>query len=247
LGKNKDHEQLLALEDLVERGILDDVIGVIKSGKEATVYLCEGPLNPSGLVAAKVYRSRDVRRFANDALYMEGRTRGMRHRDARAIAQKSRAGREIAFGQWVSEEFDTLTRLKHEGCDVPEVYDRTDSIILMEYVGDDGGPAPALANVRLDRQDAHEVWQSLLRNVELMLRADRVHGDLSAFNVLYQQRRPVIIDFPQAVDARFNTSALELLERDIDRLASYFERYGIIVDAWRTARDLWARFLRSDL
>ena len=72
MGKNKDHEQQLALNDLIERGILDDVLGVIKSGKEATVYLCEAPLSQTGLVAAKVYRSREVRRFANDAIYMEG-------------------------------------------------------------------------------------------------------------------------------------------------------------------------------
>ena len=247
MGKNKDHEQLAALEELVERGVLDDVLGVVKSGKEATVYLCEGPQHQSGLVAAKVYRSREVRRFANDAVYMQGRTRGMSGQDQRAIAQKSRAGREMAFGQWVSHEYDVLARLARAGCRVPAVYDRTDSIILMEYIGDGDEPALPLANVHLSAAEAADAWPSLLHDVEAMLSDDLVHGDLSAFNVLYHRGHPVIIDFPQAVDARFNTSALGLLERDIDRLASHFARYGVSADAWRVARELWGRFVRSEL
>lgn len=247
MGKNKDHEHQLALDDLIERGILDGVLGVIKSGKEATVYLCEAPLHQSGLVAAKVYRSRDVRRFANDAVYTEGRTRGMTHRDVRAMAQKSRAGREIASGHWVSNEYDVLSRLRRAGCSVPEVYDRTDNIILMEYLGDGDEPAPALADARLKRTEADRAWREVLRNIEAMLAEDVVHGDLSAFNILVHGGRTVLIDFPQAVDARFNSAALQLLERDIDRVASYFERYGVVADAWSIARDLWARFLRSEL
>ena len=57
-----------------------------------------------------------------------------------------------------------------------------------------------------------------MRNVELMLAYDRVHGDLSAYNVLYRDGEVRIIDFPQAVDPRFNSNALYLLERDIEHL-----------------------------
>jgi RIO kinase 1 len=74
-----------------------------------------------------------------------------------------------------------------------------------------------------------------------------VHGDLSPYNVLYREGRPIIIDFPQAVDPRFNSNALELLERDIDRICAYVRRFGMEVDAWRLSRELWGRFLRSEL
>jgi RIO kinase 1 len=247
LGKNKEHEQLEAVEEFAERGLIEGVLGVVKSGKEATVYLCDAPDASNGLLAAKVYRSRDVRRFGDDAVYTEGRTRGMRGRDARAVLQKSRAGREIAFGKWVSAEYETLRALHEGGCDVPAPVDRTDTAVLMEYIGDDDGPAPALANVRLSADEARRVWSAVLRNIEMLLACDRVHGDLSAFNILYWRDTPVVIDFPQAVDARFNQSALSLLERDIDRVAAHFARMGVQVDGWRIARDLWGRFIRSEL
>jgi RIO kinase 1 len=198
-------------------------------------------------VAAKVYRDRDVRRFSNDYAYVEGRTRGMHRRDVAALAAKSRAGREIAFGQWVDEEWKTLQLLHEAGCDVPWPLYRDGRVILMEYFGDDGGAAPTLANVRLDRDEAREVFERLMRNIELMLACDRVHGDLSPFNVLYRDGELRIIDFPQAIDPRFNSSALPLLQRDIERICEYAARCGVEADAARLTRGLWARFLRSDL
>ena len=80
-----------------------------------------------------------------------------------------------------------------------------------------------------------------------MLACDRIHGDLSAFNVLYREGDVRIIDFPQAVDPRFNSSALTLLERDVDRICEYASRRGVGADGARIVRDLWSRFLRSEV
>ena len=247
LGKNKEAEQLDALGELVEALIIDEVLGVIKSGKEATVYCCRGFQGEPPRLAAKVYRDRDVRRFSNDYAYVEGRTRGMHRRDVAAIAAKSRAGREISFGQWVDEEWKTLQVLRDAGCDVPEPLHRGGRVILMEYFGDDTGAAPMLANVRLDRDEARDVFERMMRNIELMLACDRVHGDLSPFNVLYRDGELRIIDFPQAVDPRFNSGALPLLERDVARVCEYAARSGVEADAARITRSLWSRFLRSEL
>ncbi|MEX2247871.1 MAG: RIO1 family regulatory kinase/ATPase [Dehalococcoidia bacterium] len=243
MGKNKIHEQELALEEFAARGLIDDVIGVVKSGKEATVYACRAG---DRLLAAKVYRSEQVRRFHNNAVYTQGRL-GRRNRYARAIEQRSRAGREFAFSAWVSAEYETLSVLHRAGVGVPTPLAQSGPVILMEYIGDEDSPAPPLSSVRLDDQEAREVFERLMQDIELMLACDRVHGDLSPFNVLYDGERAVIIDFPQAVDPRSNHSALELLERDIDRICAYFERLGVAADARRLSRDLWGRFLRSEL
>ncbi|HZP56497.1 MAG TPA: RIO1 family regulatory kinase/ATPase [Dehalococcoidia bacterium] len=249
MGQNKETEQLAALEGLIEGKVISEIIGVVKSGKEATVYACRAyGGDPPPLLAAKVYRDRDVRRFSNDAAYTGGRTRGMRRRDVRAVELKSRAGREIAFGTWVDAEWRTLEALYEAGCDVPEPVHRSGRVVLMEYVGDEEGPAPPLQDVRLEQEEAAQAVETLLRNIELMLGCDRVHGDLSPYNALWHAGRVRIIDFPQAVDPRFNAGALALLERDLTNVCRYAERNGIDAgDPYRTARDLWGRFLRNAL
>jgi RIO kinase 1 len=197
-------------------------------------------------VAAKVYRTLDVRGFADDSAYREGRL-WRNNRYARAIQNKSRRGREFAFSAWVAAEYATLSRLHEAGADVPEPLKQTERVILMEYVEDGDGPAPPLSGVRLDTAEACRVFDVLVRNIELALACDCVHGDLSAFNVLYADGMVKIIDFPQAVDPRVNHSALSLLERDIDRLCGYFDRMGVSRDGAAIARGLWSRFLRAEL
>ena len=80
-------------------------------------------------------------------------------------------------------------------------------------------------------------------NVRLMLDMHLVHGDLSAFNILYWEGEIAIIDFPQVVGARSNPNARMLLERDIKRVCDYFGRYGVRADASRLTRDLWLPYM----
>jgi RIO kinase 1 len=245
VGKNREDEQMEALEAFIDDGSIDEVLGTVKSGKEAVVYCCDSTRH-AGLVAAKVYRSQNVRQFANDAAYTGGRLR--RHnRYERAIAQKSRRGREFAFSAWVGAEFETLALLHGAGADVPKPIARSETIILMEYVGGDDAPAPMLANVHLSDDEARDVFDRIMRNVELCLANDRIHGDLSPHNILYDGGAIRIIDFPQAIDPRFNGDALALLERDVENICRFAARYGITADAFRITRELWGRFLRADL
>jgi len=246
LGKNTDNEQREALETFIDQGLIEDVLGVVRSGKEATVYRCVTP--DGGWVAAKVYRTHKVRQFADDSAYRSGRLRGREHRrEARAMRGKTAVGRELAFAGWVSHEYETLEALHRAGVDVPAPIARGDAAILMEFAGDDGGPAPQLSESYLERAEAEAIVERLLANVELMLANDRVHGDLSAFNVLYGDGRIWIIDFPQAVDPRFNPNALALLQRDIENVARFAAGAGVALDSGRIGHDLWRRFLREEL
>ena len=50
---------------------VDEVVGMINDGKEATVYLCRArPTAEVEYVAAKMYRARKVRAFSNEATYV---------------------------------------------------------------------------------------------------------------------------------------------------------------------------------
>ncbi len=247
MGKNRDDEQMASLEGFIDQGLIDDVLGGVKSGKEATVYCCSSSASPGGpLVAAKVYRSLNVRTFRDDSVYRQGRTRGNQRLD-RGMLLKTAAGRKLRFGQWVADEYETLSILHRAGGDVPAPLARVEGVILMAYAGDAYEPAPPLAQAHLARDEAQRVFDIVLRNIELMLACNRMHGDLSPYNVLYQAGRLWIIDFPQAVDPRFNSSAQTLLERDIDRICAWAGRHGIMADAGAISRRLWGRFLRSEL
>jgi RIO kinase 1 len=230
------------LEQFRDDGWLTDVLYLVKGGKEATVYCCSaGPKIGAGLVAAKVYRQRKYRSFKDDSVYQQGRVIVDR-RLRRAVGKKTKAGRGCQFGLWVNSEFETLELLHRAGADVPRPYAHSPDTILMEYVGDDEMAAPPLRYAHLELDEASDLFNRLMRNIELWLGVNCVHGDLSPFNILYWQGNPVVIDFPQAVDARFNPHAYTLLQRDITNVCSYFDQYKQQADPDRIARDLWRSY-----
>jgi RIO kinase 1 len=245
-----------ALNDFYRDNVLSDVLARVKGGKEANVYCCQAhPATGLGLIAAKIYRPQAHRTMRNDAIYKEGRLlldeqgKGI-VRDARlkrAVAQKTDFGREVITFSWIEHEYDMLETLHTAGADVPRPIGHLGNAILMEYFGEVNNPAPTLNSVTLDPAQAQPMFDRLLWHVELMLRNNRVHGDLSAYNVLYWDGRAVVIDFPQAVVAIKNPHAQRLLQRDIERLGQYFARYGVSVDARALARDMWTRFENADL
>ncbi len=234
-----------------EDQVISDVLRQVKGGKEATVYQCRA--NPAigvDLIAAKVYRPRMFRQLRNDAVYRKGRevigeegkeVRG--RREKLAMKKKTDFGQQLRHTTWLANEFQTLQRLYAAGADVPKPFATSDNAILMEYVGDERFSAPALSQVRLEPHAARSLFERLLHNVELMLTHDRVHADLSAYNVLYWNGQVKLIDFPQAIDPYVNPEAYLLLGRDVERLCQYFARYGITAEATQITRELWERHI----
>jgi RIO kinase 1 len=250
-----EEQEILAEQDPVEvtldqfftEGLITGVLHVVKSGKEATVYCCQAhPSTGAELLAAKVYRSRNNRGFKNDSIYQEGRL--IRDGHVRlAVQNKSRFGREAQFGMWVDYEFAALNALYKAGADIPRPVARSGSAILMEYLGNRQKSAPSLQNVELSREQVRPVFERLMNNIELWLANNYVHADLSPYNVLYWQGQVRIIDFPQAVDPRFNPNTLSLLTRDIENICHYVTRYGLDRDGQRIAERLWRRFKNAEL
>ena len=79
-----------------------------------------------------------------------------------------------------------------------------------------------------------------------MLEKGYVHGDLSAFNILYWEGEIKLIDFPQVVDIQANRSARAVLNRDVERVCQYFGRYGIRQNPNQLAEELWERYAAPD-
>ena len=69
MHRSSGGDHLEQIEPFIDQGYVDEVIGLVKTGKVASVYACRGgPAADCALVAAKVYRDAQYR-FKNDALY----------------------------------------------------------------------------------------------------------------------------------------------------------------------------------
>ena len=242
---SSDIEARPSLETFIARGLITEVLGPVKSGKEATVFCCRaGPSTGVSHLAAKVYRPGARRSFKNDAVYQDGYWGWQQNtRATRAFKNKSAFGREVQQGVWIHREWATLERLHAAGVAVPRPIACADDAILMEFCGEDGVAAPPLHAVRLDAAAARDLLDLLLWNVERMLGLHVVHGDLSPYNILCAPPCVHVIDFPQAVDPRFNQSAFRLLARDVESVVGHCVRYGARADAGAIAASLWRRFL----
>lgn len=225
------------LQSLFEQGRFTDLLSELKSGKEATVYLVEGP---AGLMAAKIYADLEVRSFKNDSSYREGRFMAD-ERAARAIRSRTRFGLEAQQHSWVVGEYLQLWELWQAGLPVPkpmigpEMFDinRAGRVVLMELVGDREAPAPRLSDVRLEPAQASAAFEQSVAIAERLNAMGRAHGDLSTFNLLWWQERVVLIDLPQVVMAGENPNYAEFLRRDVASLCKSFRKLGVDSDPER--------------
>ncbi|MDQ3007833.1 MAG: hypothetical protein M3R47_20945 [Chloroflexota bacterium] len=238
---------LESLGDFYEHKWISDVLRRLKGGKEASVYLCRaGAESEAGLVAAKVYRPRALRNLKNDGQYRAGRVdldaEGkaiVKSADVHAMEKRSSYGEELRHQSWISYEFQTLDILRAAGADVPRPYAMEKNAILMDYIGDLTSAAPTLNTVTLDPDEVRSLFDRIIWNVDLLLSNQRIHGDLSAYNILYWDGDITLIDFPQVVPPESNPAAWTIFQRDVTRVCQYFATQGLKVSAHKLATELW--------
>lgn len=232
------------IEPLVEDGLIDRVIRELMSGKEAKVYVVQCG---DDIRCAKVYKEANLRSFHQAVDYTEGR-RVKNSRQARAMAKGSRYGRKEQEAAWQNAEVDALYKLAAAGVRVPHPFGFYEGVLLMQMVKDENGePAPRLNDIKLSPEQAREFHAMLIKQVVLMLCAGIVHGDLSEFNILVDDKGPVIIDLPQAIDAAANNNASRMFERDVDNLAQYFGQFAPELSSTQYGKEIWAIYQHGDL
>ncbi|WP_298772684.1 PA4780 family RIO1-like protein kinase [uncultured Shewanella sp.] len=227
------------IQPLVDEGLVDEVLRPLMSGKEADVYVvrCGHDVR-----CAKIYKEADKRSFKKAVEYREGR-KGRNSRRARAMEKGSKFGKQEQEQAWQNAEVDALYRLSYAGVRVPQPYGCFDGVLLMELITDEQGfVAPRLNDVSLTPEQAKAHHKKLMKDVQLMLCAGLIHGDLSEFNVLLDHTGPVIIDLPQAVDAAANNNAKRMLERDVNNMTQYYGQYDPDILSTRYGKEMWALF-----
>jgi len=215
---------------LVTTEYTDTPLGALKSGKESEVHLlARSAHGRTSWLAHKRFIAFERRLFRNTYQYAGQWGEGT-YREDRAMKKNTRFGQEHRHRRWIANEWTHLVHLHDAGVTVPPPVELLDDGYLMAFIGDDGVAAPRLEAVALDPDTAARVWDQLVRELALMLDAERVHGDLSAYNVLWWRERAVLIDFSQTVEIVTHPAALDLLRRDVVSLARYFTRRGVAID-----------------
>jgi RIO kinase 1 len=211
------------LGHLVDEGIIDAVHSRLMSGKEATVYVVE---RAGHLGAAKVYKARDDRTFKKTASYTEGRNQTRNSRDRRAMQNKTSYGRGLIEAGWQDMEFAALRAAFDAGVRVPEPYFLYENVLFMELVVDEqGAPASRLADFSFAPDVAAGLHQEIFLQVKTLLGIGRIHGDLSAYNVLMAGKGLTVIDMPQVVDVAGNNNARNILRRDLRNVTEHLARF----------------------
>jgi RIO kinase 1 len=205
-----DRRTLMTLYDIANKGVYSQLNGVVSSGKEARVYW---GVDPEGKdVAVKIYlvASSDFKRRAQ---YVVGDPRFTTfRRDSRGIAEL-----------WARKEFTNLTQAYDAGVSVPKPGIYEGNVLTMEFIGENGVPAPRLIETDVLKKDYLEIVKQIRG---LYSKAELVHADLSEYNIFKLRGKLVIFDFGSAVSIR-HPSAKEFLKRDIYNLNNFFEKRGI--------------------
>ncbi|MBO4798111.1 MAG: serine protein kinase RIO [Candidatus Methanomethylophilaceae archaeon] len=206
-GEVFDKKTLMTIYDLMTDGFIDKVHYPISTGKEGNVfYTTDEDGDP---LALKIFRT-STSTFKRVSKYIEGDPRF-----------KGAAGnRHKMIYAWVNKEFKNLGRYADAGIPVPEPVAFSKNCLLMEYIGDENGPAPQLKDCVLD--DPTEIYDEVVSFIiDGWKDAHLVHGDLSEYNILMQDGQPVMIDVGQAMTSDYY-NAREYLERDIRNVNRFF-------------------------
>jgi RIO kinase 1 len=215
---------------ITELAATDTELGVLKTGKEADVFLLRRGvpgLDWFCLLAAKRYRAAEHRMFQRDSEYLEGR-RVRESRVNRAIAARSATGRAMIATQWANAEFAALSQLWQAGLPVPYPVQVLGTEVLLEFIGEpDGAAAPRLAETRPSGPELAGLWDQLVTALCTLAGLGFAHGDLSAYNLLVHRDRLVMIDLPQIVDVIANPRGAEFLMRDAANVGRWFAARGL--------------------
>ncbi|TMI51333.1 hypothetical protein E6H20_03900 [Candidatus Bathyarchaeota archaeon] len=147
--------------DAVENGLVDEVVSILATGKEADVYVGLWKKVP---LALKVYR-------LHKTLHKK----------------KSAIGYSVdRMGQIAANEFTILEKAYRAGIPVPTPARRADNMFTMRFLGDETS-ARRLRDLDLDEPEQYA--KQALRIIEKLLDSFIVHGDLSEYNLLLYRDR----------------------------------------------------------
>ncbi|MCD6530746.1 serine protein kinase RIO [Candidatus Bathyarchaeota archaeon] len=207
-----DKRTLMTLYDLMNDGVISEVIGVVKAGKESRLYWGKGRKGED--LAIKIYLTTSAEFKRGMLPYIEGDPRFKRvKRDTHSLVYV-----------WAQKEFKNLKLAYEAGVKVPKPIAVSRNVLVMEFIGEDGMSAPLLKEAEV--KDPKTVYEKVLENVKKLYRCGLVHSDLSEYNIMVFDSEVFLFDLSQAVPLE-HPMAEEFLMRDIRNLVRFFRKLGL--------------------
>ena len=134
--------------------------------------------------------------------------------------------RKIIFA-WVQREYRNLMNARDAQVSVPIPITFSNNVLVLEFIGKDREIAPRLKDQIPKNKKLF--FDKIIDNIRKLYKANIVHADLSAFNILNFNETPVFIDMSQATTTR-HPRAEEFLERDVKNICNFFNKIGLEVN-----------------
>ncbi len=210
-----DRSTLMNIYHFLNEGTIDEIHGAVGAGKESKLYW--GKDRDGNDIAIKIFLMVSAEFKRGMIPYIEG---------DRRFAKVKKDTRSLVFA-WTQKEFTNLRQAYGASVRVPRPIAIRQNVLIMEFIGKDGVSAPLLKEAELKKPQ--RVYELLLSSVKKLYRkAKLVHGDLSEYNVMIWQGKPIIFDVSQAVPLD-HPIADQLLRRDLNNINYYFKRLGVEV------------------
>lgn len=214
---------------LSTQGYFEELRSALALGKEANIFLAD--TKDGGQVVVKIYRLENC----NFNKMYEYLLQDERFQDLKGQRRK------IIFS-WVQREYRNLLKAR-ESIRVPRPLMVKDNIIVMELMGDKDDAAPQLKNQI--PKDIQKFFDETIECMANLLRGGLVHGDLSAFNILNDDEKPIFIDFSQATTTKSH-GWKDLLKRDVENVCIFFSKHGVKMSSDEVYADLLVLQSKSD-
>ena len=207
-----DRLTLKGMQKLLSKGTIDRLHGVVKAGKEARVYYATDRDNQE--LAIKIYYTHTAEFRKGMMQYIQGDPRFKRVR---------KNTRSMIY-TWNQKEFNNLQLCEEAGVNSPRPIEFIRNILVMTFIGEDGIPAPLLRERA--PENPQTFYEQVLEEMQRMWqKAGLAHGDLSEYNIMISDEKPVIFDVSQAM-LTIHPMAEMLVERDIQNVNYNFKRLG---------------------
>ena len=221
-----DPRTRMILFKLLNRGVISEINGCISTGKEANVYHASSGQSVDR--AVKIYKT-SILIFKDRDKYVTGEFR-FRHGYCRHNPRKM-------VRTWAEKEMRNLTRMYQGGIPCPEPVILRSHVLVMEFIGESGWPAPLLKDVAISESKARELYLQCVQIMrDIYWKCRLVHADLSEFNMLYHRDKVYIIDVSQSVE-HDHPHALEFLRKDCTNVTEFFKKKGVCVMTMRELFD----------